>query len=111
MGKALVDMPAELGVQIFKKCIEQRSISMLYLNKVLYDDFLPELYDFNVFIITINPSIPDSHVTLFGGTEHFLPVQSHHIREPACLVGKKVPFDKLKGINIRVLPPDPHDRG
>ncbi|EXJ61134.1 hypothetical protein A1O7_05287 [Cladophialophora yegresii CBS 114405] len=106
MGKPFADLPVELHLQIFKECIKQRSISMLYLNKALYDELVAELYDFHVFRITVDPSAADFRIALFDGTKHFLPAHSDHIREPACLVGKKIPFDKLKEIRIDILPPD-----
>ncbi|ETI24025.1 hypothetical protein G647_03394 [Cladophialophora carrionii CBS 160.54] len=106
MGKSFTDLPAELHIQIFKESIKQRSISMLYLNRALYHELLPELYDFHVFKITIDPSAADFRVALFDGTEHFLPAHSDHIREPSCLVGKKIPFENLKEIQIDILPPD-----
>jgi hypothetical protein len=106
MGKTFGDLPVELRIMIFRESIKQRSISMLYLNKALYHELLPELYDFHVFKIAIDPSDLDFRVALFDDTESFLPVQSDHIRQPSCLVGKKIPFDKLRKIEIDVLAPD-----
>ncbi|KIW67940.1 hypothetical protein PV04_03919 [Phialophora macrospora] len=106
MGKTFADLPAELRIMIFQESIKKRSISMLYLNRALYHELRPELYDFHVFKIAIDPSAMDFRVAIYDGTEYFLPVHSDHIRQPGCLVGKEIPFDKLKEIEIDILAPD-----
>ena len=111
MAKTFANLPPEMRIRIFHECIERRCVKMLRLNMRLYQELSPELYENFVFTMTLDPLAPVSSIALFGGGEHFLPVQSEHIQQPHCFVDKKIPFHRFKRIDIRLLPPDPEDPG
>lgn len=106
---SLEKLPCEIRLLLFSKCFENRSISLLYANKQLYEEFIPSLRQNFVLVFNIDPTEPQSRVDIFRGQKHTLDLTSPHSIHYKII--DDMPLDQFKRIEILINAPDPADPG
>lgn len=114
-------LSSELRAMIMRQCASRHcAIPLLQASSALHNELIPFLTDDLVLTLDIDPASRWTHIEILneegtpwssGGFNTLIDLASIHHKPATEAQVNRIPFDRLRGLNVDIHAPDPKDPG